>query len=218
MAQYVFTMNRVGKIVPPKRQILKHISLSFFPGAKIGLLGLNGAGKSTVLRIMAGVDKDYAGESRPQPGIKIGYLEQEPRLNPEHTVRQAVEEGVGVLPDRRLVHAATPVADRGDDERRDQDQVAHHQGEASDGGQDRGQHEDGRGGDCGGGEGCGGHERNLAGQFQAALKPAATSDEGLERGRSAALGAGPRAHLDGAQEGHADQEGGAGGQCDRHGG
>jgi energy-dependent translational throttle protein EttA len=95
MAQYVFTMNRVGKIVPPKRQILKDISLSFFPGAKIGLLGLNGAGKSTVLKIMAGVDKEIEGEATPMPGIKIGYLEQEPKLNPEHTVRQAVEEGAG---------------------------------------------------------------------------------------------------------------------------
>jgi sulfate-transporting ATPase len=93
--QYIYTMIGVSKTVPPKRQIIKDISLSFFPGAKIGLLGLNGAGKSTVLRIMAGVDKDYTGEARPQPGIKIGYLEQEPRLNPEHTVRQAVEEGVG---------------------------------------------------------------------------------------------------------------------------
>uniref|UniRef100_UPI0037BE2C44 ATP-binding cassette domain-containing protein n=1 Tax=Aquimonas sp. TaxID=1872588 RepID=UPI0037BE2C44 len=93
--QYIYTMMGVSKIVPPKRQIIKDISLSFYPGAKIGLLGLNGAGKSTVLRIMAGVDKDYQGEARPQPGIKIGYLEQEPRLNPEHTVREAVEEGVG---------------------------------------------------------------------------------------------------------------------------
>jgi ATP-binding cassette ChvD family protein len=93
--QYIYTMIGVSKIVPPKRQIIKDISLSFFPGAKIGLLGLNGAGKSTVLRIMAGVDTDFQGEARPQPGIKIGYLEQEPRLNPEHTVRQAVEEGVG---------------------------------------------------------------------------------------------------------------------------
>jgi energy-dependent translational throttle protein EttA len=93
--QYIYTMNGVSKIVPPKRQIIKDISLSFFPGAKIGLLGLNGAGKSTVLRIMAGVDKDFVGEARPQPGIKVGYLEQEPKLNPEHTVRQAVEEGVG---------------------------------------------------------------------------------------------------------------------------
>ena len=93
--QYIYTMIGVSRTVPPKRQIIKDISLSFFPGAKIGLLGLNGAGKSTVLRIMAGVDKDFAGESRPQPGIKIGYLEQEPKLDPEQTVRQAVEEGVG---------------------------------------------------------------------------------------------------------------------------
>ena len=95
--QYIYTMIGVSKIVPPKRQIIKDISLSFFPGAKIGLLGLNGAGKSTVLRIMAGVDHDFQGEARAQPGIKIGYLEQEPRLDPEHTVRQAVEEGVGEL-------------------------------------------------------------------------------------------------------------------------
>jgi ATP-binding cassette ChvD family protein len=87
----------VSKVVPPKREIIKDISLSFYPGAKIGLLGLNGAGKSTVLRIMAGVDTDFLGEARPQPGIKVGYLEQEPRLNPEHTVREAVEEGVGDL-------------------------------------------------------------------------------------------------------------------------
>ena len=93
--QYIYTMIGVSKTVPPKRQIIKDISLSFFPGAKIGLLGLNGAGKSTVLRIMAGVDSDYTGEARPQPGIKVGYLEQEPRLDPEQTVRQAVEEGVG---------------------------------------------------------------------------------------------------------------------------
>ncbi len=93
--QYIYTMNGVSKIVPPKRQIIKDISLSFFPGAKIGLLGLNGSGKSTVLRIMAGVDKDFIGEARPQAGIKVGYLEQEPRLDPTHTVRQAVEEGVG---------------------------------------------------------------------------------------------------------------------------
>jgi sulfate-transporting ATPase len=95
--QYIYTMIGVSKVVPPKREIIKDISLSFYPGAKIGLLGLNGAGKSTVLRIMAGVDTDFQGEARPQPGIKIGYLEQEPRLNPEHTVRQAVEEGVGEL-------------------------------------------------------------------------------------------------------------------------
>src|SRR5690606_32554981 len=95
--QYIYTMNGVSKTVPPKKQIIKDISLSFFPGAKIGLLGLNGAGKSTVLRIMAGVDTDFQGEARPQPGIKVGYLPQEPELNPEHTVRQAVEEGVGEI-------------------------------------------------------------------------------------------------------------------------
>ena len=94
MAQYVYPMHRVGKIVPPKRHILKDISLSFFPGAKIGVLGLNGAGKSTLLRIMAGVDTDIEGEARPQPGLNIGYLPQEPKLNPEHTVREAVEEAV----------------------------------------------------------------------------------------------------------------------------
>ncbi|MBC4003909.1 energy-dependent translational throttle protein EttA [Morganella morganii] len=94
MAQYVYSMHRVGKIVPPKRHILKDISLSFFPGAKIGVLGLNGAGKSTLLRIMAGVDTDIEGEARPQPGLNIGYLPQEPKLNPEHTVREAVEEAV----------------------------------------------------------------------------------------------------------------------------
>ena len=95
MAQYVFTMNRVGKIVPPKRQILKDISLSFFPGAKIGVLGLNGSGKSTLLKIMAGVDTEIEGEATPMPGIKIGYLPQEPQLDPEHTVREAVESGMG---------------------------------------------------------------------------------------------------------------------------
>ena len=95
MSQYIYTMNGVSKVVPPKRQIIKDISLSFFPGAKIGLLGLNGAGKSTVLKIMAGVDTDFNGEARAAPGIKVGYLAQEPQLNPEHTVRQAVEEGVG---------------------------------------------------------------------------------------------------------------------------
>ncbi|MBI6549050.1 energy-dependent translational throttle protein EttA [Xenorhabdus lircayensis] len=94
MAQYVYSMHRVGKIVPPKRHILKNISLSFFPGAKIGVLGLNGAGKSTLLRIMAGIDKDIEGDARPQPGIKIGYLPQEPKLNTENTVREAVEEAV----------------------------------------------------------------------------------------------------------------------------
>ena len=95
MSQYIYTMNGVSKVVPPKRQIIKDISLSFFPGAKIGLLGLNGAGKSTVLKIMAGVDADFSGEARAAAGIKVGYLAQEPQLNPEHTVREAVEEGVG---------------------------------------------------------------------------------------------------------------------------
>ena len=95
MAQYIFTMNRVGKIVPPKKQILRDISLSFFPGAKIGVLGLNGAGKSTLLRIMAGIDTDIEGEARPQPGIKIGYLPQEPQLDPEKDVRGNVEEALG---------------------------------------------------------------------------------------------------------------------------
>ncbi|MCA0892747.1 energy-dependent translational throttle protein EttA [Microbulbifer agarilyticus] len=94
MAEYVYTMNRVGKVVPPKREILKDISLSFFPGAKIGVLGLNGAGKSTLLRIMAGVDQDYNGEARAMPGIKVGYLPQEPQLDPEKNVRGNVEDGV----------------------------------------------------------------------------------------------------------------------------
>ena len=95
MAQYVFTMNRVTKTVPPKRQILKEVSLSFFPGAKIGVLGLNGAGKSTLLKIMAGIDREIEGEAVPMPGIKIGYLPQEPLVNPDQTVREAVEEGIG---------------------------------------------------------------------------------------------------------------------------
>jgi energy-dependent translational throttle protein EttA len=95
MAQYVFTMNRVGKIVPPKRQILKNISLSFFPGAKIGMLGTNGSGKSTLLKIMAGVDHDIEGEATPMPGLKIGYLPQEPVMRPDQTVRESVEEGIG---------------------------------------------------------------------------------------------------------------------------
>src|SRR3546814_10253847 len=95
MSQYIYTMNVVSKTVPPKRQIIKDSSLSFVPGAKIGLLGLNGAGKSTVLKIMAGVDTDFSGEARAQAGIKVGYLAQEPQLDPEKTVREAVEEGVG---------------------------------------------------------------------------------------------------------------------------
>ncbi|MBD3610766.1 MAG: energy-dependent translational throttle protein EttA, partial [Gammaproteobacteria bacterium] len=99
MAQYIYTMNRVGKIVPPKKFILKDISLSFFPGAKIGVLGLNGAGKSTLLRIMAGLDTDIEGEARPQPGIKIGYLSQEPELDPNKDVRGNVEEALGEIVD-----------------------------------------------------------------------------------------------------------------------
>ena len=101
MAQYVYTMNRVGKIVPPKRQILKDISLSFFPGAKIGVLGLNGSGKSTLLRIMAGVDKDIEGDAVPMPGLRVGYLPQEPELRAEATVREAVEEGLGEITEAR---------------------------------------------------------------------------------------------------------------------
>ncbi|MDJ0890856.1 MAG: energy-dependent translational throttle protein EttA [Gammaproteobacteria bacterium] len=97
MAQYIFTMNQVGKVVPPKREILQDISLSFFPGAKIGVLGLNGAGKSSLLRIMAGVDNEYEGEARPQAGIRVGFLPQEPVLDPEKDVRGNVEEGVAAL-------------------------------------------------------------------------------------------------------------------------
>ncbi|PTU33155.1 energy-dependent translational throttle protein EttA [Stenotrophobium rhamnosiphilum] len=94
MSQYVFTMNKCGKIVPPKKEILRNISLSFFPGAKIGVLGYNGAGKSTLLKIMAGIDKDFVGEARPQPGLKMGYLPQEPQLDPTKNVRQNVEEAM----------------------------------------------------------------------------------------------------------------------------
>jgi energy-dependent translational throttle protein EttA len=117
MAQYVFTMNRVGKIVPPKRQILKDVSLSFFPGAKIGVLGLNGAGKSTLLKIMAGVDKEIEGEATPMPGIKIGYLEQEPKLDPQATVRSCVEEGMGavVAAQKRLDEVYAAYADENAD-------------------------------------------------------------------------------------------------------
>ena len=99
MAQYVFSMNRVGKVVPPKREILKDISLSFFPGAKIGVLGLNGSGKSTLLRIMAGIDQDYIGEARPQPGINVGYLPQEPELDDTKTVKEVVDEAVSGVHD-----------------------------------------------------------------------------------------------------------------------
>ena len=95
MAQYVFTMNRVGKIVPPKRHILKDISLSYFPGAKIGVLGVNGSGKSTLLKIMAGLDNEIEGEATPMPNLKIGYLPQEPKLDASHTVRESVEEAMG---------------------------------------------------------------------------------------------------------------------------
>src|SRR5450830_564609 len=97
MAQYVFSMNRVGKIVPPKRQILKDISLSFFPGAKIGVLGLNGSGKSTLLKIMVGIDKEIEGEAIPMAGVKNGYLPQEPELDPEQTVRESVESASGQI-------------------------------------------------------------------------------------------------------------------------
>src|SRR6266571_5202082 len=101
MAQYVFTMHRVGKVVPPKRVILKDISLSFFPGAKIGVLGLNGSGKSSLLRIMAGEDTEYEGEAVPMPNMRIGYLPQEPQLDPDQTVRHAVEEGLSELIDAK---------------------------------------------------------------------------------------------------------------------
>ncbi|WP_426700731.1 energy-dependent translational throttle protein EttA [Rhodanobacter sp. Col0626] len=115
--QYIYTMNGVSKIVPPKRQIIKDISLSFFPGAKIGLLGVNGAGKSTVLKIMAGVDTDFQGEARAQPGTKIGYLAQEPHLDPEKTVREAVEEGVAEILDaqKRLDEVYAAYAEEGAD-------------------------------------------------------------------------------------------------------
>ena len=110
MAQYVYTMNSVAKIVPPKRHILRDISLSFFPGAKIGVLGLNGAGKSTLLKIMAGVDTEFEGEARPQPGTRIGYLPQEPLLNPDKDVRGNVEEGVAEVLD--LVNRFNEISDR----------------------------------------------------------------------------------------------------------
>jgi len=115
--QYIYTMIGVSKVVPPKREIIKDISLSFFPGAKIGLLGLNGAGKSTVLRIMAGVDTDYNGESRPQPGIQIGYLAQEPQLDPDKTVRESVEEGLSEILDaqKRLDEVYAAYAEEGAD-------------------------------------------------------------------------------------------------------
>jgi ATP-binding cassette ChvD family protein len=110
MAQYIYTMNRVSKVVPPKRTILRDISLSFFPGAKIGVLGLNGSGKSTLLRIMAGIDTAIDGEARPQAGIRIGFLPQEPQLDPEQDVRAAVMEGVGDT--YRLIERFNQVSDR----------------------------------------------------------------------------------------------------------
>ncbi len=115
--QYIYTMIGVSKIVPPKREIIKDISLSFFPGAKIGLLGLNGAGKSTVLRIMAGVDTEFHGEARPQPDIKIGYLPQEPQLDPDKTVRETVEEGVAEIlhAQQRLEEVYAAYAEEGAD-------------------------------------------------------------------------------------------------------
>jgi sulfate-transporting ATPase len=117
MAQYVFTMNRVGKVVPPKRQILKDISLSFFPGAKIGVLGLNGSGKSSLLRIMAGEDREIEGEAIPMPGLKIGFLKQEPLLDGNQTVREAVEEGMSEVLDaqKRLDEVYAAYAEEGAD-------------------------------------------------------------------------------------------------------
>ncbi len=130
MAQYVYTMNRVGKVVPPKRKILEDISLSFFPGAKIGVLGLNGAGKSTLLKIMAGIDTDILGEARPQPGIKVGYLPQEPQLDPDKDVRGNVEEGladaIDALAELDKVYAAYAEEDA------DFDALAKRQGELED--------------------------------------------------------------------------------------
>ncbi len=120
MAQYVYSMNRVGKVVPPKREILKDISLSFFPGAKIGVLGLNGAGKSTLLKIMAGLDQDYIGEARPMPGINVGYLPQEPELDDNKTVLEVVEEAVSdvkeALAELDAVYAAYAESDADFDE------------------------------------------------------------------------------------------------------
>ena len=110
MAQFIYTMNRVGKVVPPKRIILRDISLSFFPGAKIGVLGLNGSGKSTLLKIMAGDDKDIEGEARPQPGIKVGYLPQEPALDEQKNMREVVCEGVGDV--QRLIDRFNAISDR----------------------------------------------------------------------------------------------------------
>ncbi|MEX1272793.1 MAG: energy-dependent translational throttle protein EttA [Gammaproteobacteria bacterium] len=130
MAQYIYTMNRVGKVVPPKKQILRDISLSFFPGAKIGVLGLNGSGKSTLLRIMAGIDTDIIGEARPQSGIKIGYLSQEPQLDPKKDVRGNVEEGVAEL--KALMDRFNAVSDAFADENADFDKLLAEQAELQD--------------------------------------------------------------------------------------
>jgi len=130
MAQYIYTMNGVGKVVPPKKEILSNISLNFFPGAKIGVLGYNGAGKSTLLRIMAGVDKDFIGEARPQPGIRIGYLPQEPQLNPDKDVRGNVEEGVGGM--LGLLSEFNKVSEAFEDENADFDALLTRQGELQD--------------------------------------------------------------------------------------
>ena len=110
MAQFIFTMQGVGKVVPPKREILKNIWLSFYPGAKIGVLGSNGSGKSSLLKIMSGMDKEFNGEARPQPGIKIGYLPQEPQLNASKTVRGNVEEGVGEI--MQLLNRFNEISDK----------------------------------------------------------------------------------------------------------
>jgi len=130
MAQYVYTMNRVGKVVPPKREILKDISLSFFPGAKIGVLGLNGSGKSSLLRIMAGVDTDILGEARAQAGIKVGYLPQEPELDPTRTVREAVEAGLGEVMEahQKLEEIYAAYADPDADFDKLAEQQAHYEG------------------------------------------------------------------------------------------
>jgi len=130
MAQYIYTMNGVGKVVPPKKEILSNISLNFFPSAKIGVLGYNGAGKSTLLRIMAGVDKDFIGEARPQPGIRIGYLPQEPQLNPDKDVRGNVEEGVGGM--LGLLSEFNKVSEAFGDENADFDALLARQGELQD--------------------------------------------------------------------------------------
>ena len=110
MAQYVYTMSQVGKVVPPNRTILKDISLSFFPGAKIGVLGLNGAGKSTLLRIMAGVDTEYLGEARPQANLNVGYLPQEPELDNSKDVRGNIEDGLGEI--NELLKQFNAISDR----------------------------------------------------------------------------------------------------------